>query len=108
MPYLTHLRRDLLGARKVRDTEMVSLIRTLISAIENAQAVDSSESNGASEVPRRHLSDDDILSIVRSEGEELRDAAGDYETRGNRREAERLRSLALVADRYAEAFAGKT
>lgn len=35
-----HLRDDLLEARRANDTAMVSVIRTLMAAIDNAEAVD--------------------------------------------------------------------
>ena len=43
MPFRTLLRRDLIEARKVGDVEMVSMIRTLIAAIDNSEAVDPGE-----------------------------------------------------------------
>ena len=55
-------------------------------------------------MPRRHLNDGDILSIIRNEGSELRHAAEEYERRGNSQEARRLRALSEVADRYARDF----
>jgi len=102
MPLRKVLRADLNEARKAGDAELATLIRTLIAAIDNAEAVDPSDHpDGHSEVPRRSLSDDETLRIVLAEGADLRAAADDYERRGNRTEAERLRALAHVADRYA-------
>jgi uncharacterized protein YqeY len=89
-------------ARKAGDSELVALIQTLIAAIDNAEAVDvSTVMEGVSEAPRRHLSDDEVLEIVLDEGHELRSAAADYEAHGRPDEAQRLRSLAKVADKYA-------
>lgn len=103
MPLRTLLRADLNQARKAHDSELVTLIRTLIAAIDNAEAVDvSTAMEGASEAPRRNLSDDEIMKIVLDEGHDLRSAADDYEEHGRPDEAQRLRSLAKVADRYAE------
>lgn len=104
MPFRKRLRQHLLEARKAGDTEMISLIRTLIAAIDNAEAVDPGEAGGATEVPRRHLNDEDILNIIRNEGGELRHAADEYERRGNSDQARRLHSLAGAADRYAQSF----
>ncbi len=60
MPLRKVLRTDLNEARKAGDTELVTLIRTLIAAIDNAEAVDPSDHpDGRSEVPRRSLSDDE-------------------------------------------------
>lgn len=99
------LRADLNEARKAMDADRVTLIRTLISAIDNAEAVDVTESevtDSPSEVSRRRLSDEEIMNIVLGEGEELRVAAEDYDRHGQSDEAMRLRSLAQVADRYAK------
>jgi len=104
MPIRDSLRSDLAAARKAKGTEMVSLIRTLIAAVENAEAVDPADAVGVSETPRRQLSDDDIVSIIRNEVDDLRQAATNYDRRGHEREAERLHSLSVVADRYAKDF----
>ena len=104
MPLRKTLRTDLVAARKAQDPELVSLIRTLIAAIENAEAVDVVEHGAASEVPRRHLSDDDIMVVILREGDDLRQAADEYEKRGNAEEALRLGALSEVADRYAQTF----
>jgi hypothetical protein len=104
MPFRNLLRVDLTEARKAQDAEIVSLIRTLIAAIDNAEAVDSVEGGAATEVPRRRKSDDDIMEIILNERDELRHAAEDFETGGQKAEAQRLRSLSEVADRYAQAF----
>lgn|GEM_PF-2904382 len=42
-----------------------------------------------------------MLKIVLDEGHDLRSAADDYEAHGRPDEAQRLRSLEEVADRYA-------
>jgi hypothetical protein len=102
MPLRTRLRADLAEARKAGHSELVALIRTLIAAIDNAEAVDvSTVREAASEAPRRHLSEEEVLRIVLDEGDDLRSAADDYDQRGRPDEAQRLRSLAKVADRYA-------
>jgi uncharacterized protein YqeY len=105
MPLRVRLRADLEKARKAKDPETVTLIRTLIAAIDNAEAIDMQASaavNSPGEVSRRILSDEEIMNIVLREGTELRAAAEDYERLGRSDEANRLRSLSLVADRYAE------
>lgn len=107
VPLRKVLRADLNGARKARDSELVTLIRTLIAAIDNAEAVDTSDAlDGRSEVPRRSLSNVEVVSVILAEGADLRVAADDYERHGNCTEAERLRALALVADRYADQMPG--
>lgn len=84
---------------------MVSLLQTLIAAIDNAEAVDATQAEGVTEVARRHLTEDDLVAVIRSESSELRRAADEYERRGSDEEARRLRSLAVVADRYGHRFA---
>lgn len=105
MPLRVLLRADLNEARRAGDFERVTLIRTLIGAIDNAEAVDvqlSAPALGCGEVLRRRLSDDEILQVVHREAAELRAAAEQYEQLGQSDEANRLRSLALVVGRYAE------
>jgi uncharacterized protein YqeY len=105
MPLRVLLRADLKEARRANDSEKVTLIRTLIGAIDNAEAVNvelSAPALGCGEVLRRRLSGDEILQVVHREAAELRAAAEEYEQLGQSDEANRLRSLALVVDRYAE------
>ena len=105
MPHRAILRADLAQARKTNDSEKVTLIRTLMAAIDNAEAVNvqaSAAADNPSEVPRRTLSAEEIMEIILREGSELRAAAEDYEQHGRPDEANRLRSLSRVADRYAE------
>jgi len=67
MPLRVLLRSDLKEARQANDPEMVSLIRTLIAAIDNAEAVDVQSAAGATgpgEVPRRTLSDNEIMAAA--------------------------------------------
>jgi uncharacterized protein YqeY len=105
MPFRTRLRADLAEARRAQNVEMVFLLRTLIAAIDTAEAVDPREAAGAAETARRHLSERDILGIILDQGNELRHAADEYAHRGHDEEAARVRSLSEVADRYATTFA---
>ncbi len=104
MPVRKLLRADLVEAMKNNDTGKVSLIRTLIAAIDNAEAVDPGEFGTATEVPRQLLSADDLMRIILDEGDDLRRAASEYTQRGHTAESERLLALAKVADRYAKTF----
>ena len=107
MPLRALLRDDLKGARKANDREKVTL-RTLIAAIDNAEAIDlqdSAAANGPGEASRRRLSDQAIMHIVLREGVEPRAAAEDYERHGQSDEANRLRPLSIIADRYADEMA---
>jgi len=89
---------------KDKDAGKVSLIRSLIAAIENAEAVDFAEFGGITEAPRQRLSDDEIMRIIVDEGDDLRRAASEYSEGGHLAESQRLLSLSKVADRYAETF----
>ena len=84
MSLLARLKTDLGAARKEGDAARVAVIRTLMAAIANAEAVELGPSHprevqGWAEVPRRRLSAEDILRIVRREADELRAAAAEYE-----------------------------
>lgn len=106
--------RDALGvAIKARDRSAASVLRTTLGAIENAEAVELTESEGgstslaieqivvgvgAAEVERRLLTEDDVRGIVRSELAERDAAAGEYERVGRSEHAERLRGeMAVLA-----------
>jgi hypothetical protein len=102
---LARLKADLGSARKEGDAERVAVIRALMAAIANAEAVDlgpahPKETQGWAEAPRRRLSVDDLRQIVRREADELRSAAADYEQRGAPQEADRLRRRAGLTEAY--------
>jgi uncharacterized protein len=90
---------------KARDRAAVSVLRSTLSAIENAEAVDPVTSTvtdgefvagavqglGAAEATRRTLGEADIIAIVEAEIAELLDAAETYEATGRLDRAEGLR-----------------
>ena len=109
------LRADLAEALKyairARDAVAVSALRTTLSAIANAEAVDGTQAPaaagsphfagavaglGAGEVARRRLSAADVHSIVRAEIAERERAAADYTASGLSAQAERLHAEANV------------
>lgn len=99
------LKADLRAALGAGDGERVSVARTLLAAIANAEAVeldasDPKEVEGWAEVPRRRLTAADLAGILGREAAELRAAADDFEQRGARAEAERLRARARLVDGY--------
>jgi uncharacterized protein YqeY len=99
------LKADLRAARNAGDAERVSVARTLLAAIANAEAVELDASHpqevqGWAEVPRRRLTAADLAGILRREADELRAAADDFARRGARAEAERLRARARLVDGY--------
>jgi len=98
------LRRDLSEALKAGSAERTSLIRSLIAAVENAEAIEPQPGDIATEAPRRRLTDADLLAIVTRERSELLAAAAEYERGGRAEEAARLRAHADVVERYTTLF----
>lgn len=99
------LKGDLGAALKAGNAPLVTVLRTLMGAIANAEAVpldpaQPKEVQGWAEVPRRRLTAEDLSSILHREAADLRAAADDYEQRGNPGEGARLRRSAEFVDRY--------
>ena len=95
------LRDALYAALKARDEVATAALRSAVSAIANAEAVGPAPAKlrlgpGAGDVPRRDLSDDELLAIVRAEVGERQRAAADYERLGQAEKARRLRAEADV------------
>ena len=109
---LVRLRAALAGALKARDRVSVDAIRGTMAAIANAEAVDASLASpsqagpiawavpglGAAEVPRKVLTEADMIRIVWSEAVERRRAATDYEQLGKDEDAARLRAQAATIE----------
>jgi uncharacterized protein YqeY len=111
----TRLRRALGDALRARDAGTVSALRSAMSAISNAEAVEPGPAHtagtgsahfagavaglGAGEAERRRLTEADAAAIVRQEATEREAAAGQYERAGHTAEAARLRqgTRALMA-----------
>jgi len=106
----TRLRRALTGALKARDADAVSALRSALSAIGNAEAVDPGEAGpgrpgasgsvhfagavaglGAAEAERRHLTEAGVAAIVRAEAAEREAAASQYEHSGHAGQAAGMR-----------------
>lgn len=118
----TAMRADLKAAIKARDRVAVAALRSALAAIDNAEAValpsdgtplpatenataddqvaGASTGLGSAEVERRQLTDADLRSIVEKERQDRTAAAADYERLGHDELAEKLRSEAVVLDRY--------
>lgn len=108
-PLRTRLRTALLEARRARDAETVSTLRTALAALENAEAVpteatagaleDAPLGVGAAEAARRVLSDDDERAVLDAEIASLEEAGRAYACSvperafAARRAAERLAAL---------------
>ncbi len=104
------LRASLLAARKKRDSTRATALRSVLSAIDNAEApvavpvqglasgqiAGAVKGLGATEVARRELSDEQIRDLVRSEIDERLSAADDFTAGGHAERAATLRAEATV------------
>jgi uncharacterized protein YqeY len=104
------LRGALLAARKDRDAARISVLRSALSAIDNAETPDmatldaqSSETIaggvsglGAAEVARRELTDNQIRDLLRVEIDERLAAAEQFTAGGHAERATALRAEAAV------------
>ena len=106
----TTLREALLAARKERDATRVSVLRSALSAIDNAETPDGAEVDApassaiaggvaglaAAEVARRELSDAQIRNLLRAEVDERLTAAQQFTSGGHPERAAMLRAEATV------------
>lgn len=96
------LRESLRDALKTRDAIAVAALRSAVSAIDNAEAVDQAQERGprlgvgAAEVARRELSVRDVTEVVRAEATARLAAADEYDRLGKPERAARLRAEAAV------------
>jgi hypothetical protein len=101
---VAQLRVDLLKSRKARDQLTATTLQTLLSAIDNANAVPVSENIntsgvGSTEAPRRILSAQDIAAIVTAEITELKSAINELDdTRSSYRDE--LNSRIGILERF--------
>jgi uncharacterized protein YqeY len=99
------LRNDLRQARKGRDGPAVEAIRMLLSVLDHAGAVDvgsweASHVGGPTEVPRRHVTDAELLELFRAEADDYRAAAAEYRRLGQTDAADDMDVKAGVVERY--------
>ena len=100
------LRADLKAAMQGRATDEVRLLRTLIAAVDNAEAVPGEHKNiqrtfgdPGSEVARRELDGGDLAALLDREIEERLAAAAGYDA-GQPDQAARLRAEAALIAGY--------
>ena len=74
-PIRERLQVALSEARRSRDAMRTSVLRTTLSAIANAEAVEIPPGTVETELPRRVLTDDDVRAVVVAERVELETAA---------------------------------
>src|SRR4051794_28994639 len=95
------LQADLRVALENRDGLRLSVLRTTLSALSNAEAVDPADhAPGVSEVPRRVLEDEEIRSVVERERDELRVTAYRMHRVGAHDRARELLGQAAVLDTH--------
>ncbi|MBV1686893.1 GatB/YqeY domain-containing protein [Novosphingobium sp. G106] len=106
----TRLRSDLRAAMLARDTKQAAVLRVLLAAIDNAEAVAIEErpqslqrldfAEGAAEVSRRVLGEDEVAAILTEEISARRLAADQMAALGRADRAGELNAEADVVARY--------
>jgi hypothetical protein len=96
---------DLYEAMKSRQSDVVSTLRTLLGEIANAEAVAVDTDfvpmiGRTNDVPRKHLTDDDIRQILQAEADNHRAAIAEFESVGRQDAVERLQLGLDVITRY--------
>lgn len=99
------LQAELIMAMKNQDRSTMTVLRSVLSAIANAEAVPAPEGPveamlGSAEVSRKELTPQQIKMIVIDEVDSRRDSVGYFETAGRHEEAENLKSEAAILERY--------
>ena len=104
------IRADLTSAMKARDSAQASLLRVLLAALDNAEAVpigsaheryqERAFGDPSAEVPRLVLTMEDVKALVAKERAEREVAAADFERLGRPDDAEGLRQEASWVARY--------
>ncbi|HVU20239.1 MAG TPA: hypothetical protein VHE09_05865 [Rhizomicrobium sp.] len=106
----SRIRADLTAAMKARDNAETRLLRALLAALDNAEAVSVGAAHdryqvrmfgdASVEVPRRVLSEADVRDLLLRETAERGAAARSFERLGQQNEAERLRNEIALIGRY--------
>jgi uncharacterized protein len=107
MSVQVRLQQALRRALKERDTEAVSALRSALAAIANAEAVPAPQRSGTevmlgvgpSEVPRRELTEGEVVDVVEAEIVEHRQAAAGLVGLGQDAHVQRLVEQANVLER---------
>ena len=102
----TRVRDDLNQAMKDRDMTRVKVLRTTLSAIQNAEAVEGVASvdgiAGYGDVARRSLSDEDVSGIISREIEEFEGYVAEYRRIGQAEKAEGFQQEVEILRGYLE------
>lgn len=102
------LQAELITAMKKQDRPTMMVLRSVLSAISNKEAVpavpvDSEKpmgNLGYGDVARRELTPQEVKLVVLDEVDERRNSAGYLRTAGRNEEAERLEDEAAILERY--------
>jgi hypothetical protein len=98
------IRADLTNAIRSRDRPRINVLRSALSAIDNAGAVaatDSSEGTvGYADVARRSLDEAEVMGLIADEMSERETSAGHYLELGLTDQARRLREEADILRAY--------
>jgi len=119
-PLRDQLKRALVESMRSRDMNSIAPLRTALSAIDNAEAVEvdappsvgegpiayATSGVGTGDAARRELTEADVISIVQDEIAERDGAALSYDRLGREAEADRLRREADVLRRQLAVSAG--
>lgn len=106
------LRADLKGPLQARESGRVSVLRTLIAALDNAEAVEVEQGpyhsqafgDPSGEVARRELDVPAIHAVLEREAASRLAAAEEYERHGRPEDAARLRAEAALVQGYSAGF----
>jgi uncharacterized protein YqeY len=101
----TRLATDLRAAMKARAASSVTTLRCLAAALDNAGAVKQTDAHVPSfgrsgDVPRKSLTQDELLTLLRHEIAARRAAAIEYQRFGRPDDAARLQAELIVIARY--------
>lgn len=99
------LKADLVQAMKARQSHVITTLRILLAAIDNAEAVEPSASfnpviGRTNDVPRKDLSEKQILQIVQAEADKQRDAIVEYRRLGRDNAVTQLQAELEVMSKY--------
>jgi uncharacterized protein YqeY len=99
------LQADLRVAMRERDRTRVSVLRTAMAALANAEAIEARDvavlkGLYAAEAERRQLSEDDVRAVLEGVRDDLLVAADEIRRLGRKADAERLREQAAIVEGY--------
>jgi uncharacterized protein len=95
-PLREQLKTALLKAMKARQSNVVSTLRSILSEIDNAEAVELDASmipvvGLSNDVPRKILSEEQMQNILRNDYNEIEASFAEYQRLGKHEDAEQLR-----------------